>query len=228
MAEINVTSEALMIEAVETRALLPALDVIWRSVTFRGGTGEALAYPSAQGMVRLELPPDLRCAVPKRKSEFLAGRLCAALALRELGAEEYVGREGRAPIWPAGVTGSISHRNGRAMAVVSDKVSGLGLDCETVMTCETLSEVQHLILNELDQVQIPSGWSEAQFCTLAFSAKEAVYKVISNNLTDIPDFREARMLEVSPAQVLIEFRGKSLPVLYAMDGVDFIALAVVR
>lgn len=222
------TNEALMIETVETRALLPVPDVIWRSVIFRAGTAEALEYPSAQGMVRLEIPPDLRDAVPKRKSEFLAGRLCAALALRELGAEAHVGREGRAPIWPIAVTGSISHRDGRAMAVVSDKLSGLGLDCERVMSQETLAEVEHLILSDNDHVQIPRGWSDARFCTLAFSAKEAVYKALSNNLTDIPDFREARILEVSPTHAMIEFRGKSLPVLYVMDAVECITLAVVK
>ena len=51
-------------------------------------------------------------AVPKRVAQFTAGRVCARRALAQLGNTEPVPilmGEDRAPQWPAGYVGSISH-----------------------------------------------------------------------------------------------------------------------
>ena len=67
------------------------------------------------------LPEPLRAAAPKRQREFLAGRHCAAHALRTAGLPETVGLQDRAPIWPKGAVGSISHSDARVVAVVSKR-----------------------------------------------------------------------------------------------------------
>ncbi len=211
---------------VESRAILPVAGVVWRSCLFRPGPAEGLEHVSAEGRVSLTLPGDLHAAVPKRRSEYLAGRLCAALALRALDAPEEVGRKGRAPVWPEGIAGSISHRDGRAMAVASRDLPALGLDCEPLMRAETVAEIGRLLLTDRDRAQRPADWDEARFCTLVFSAKEAAYKALSATLSDIPDFREAQVGQISPSAITVHFRGHRVPVLHTWDGGDCVTLAL--
>jgi len=77
-------------------------------------------------------------AVPKRRAEFGAGRACARRALTRLGIADFVLKNGpdRAPRWPSGVVGSITHAGsvpgGFCGAVVgrSTDFLTLGLDAE--------------------------------------------------------------------------------------------------
>jgi 4'-phosphopantetheinyl transferase EntD len=76
----------------------------------------------------------VRTAGPRRRAEFTAGRLCARNALAGLGlpaAPVLAGRAGE-PLWPAGVTGSITHCAGyRACAVaLAAQVAAIGIDAE--------------------------------------------------------------------------------------------------
>ena len=76
----------------------------------------------------------VRTAGPRRRAEFTAGRRCAREALARLGlpaAPVPTGRAGE-PLWPAGVTGSITHCAGYlacAVAHVTD-VAAIGIDAE--------------------------------------------------------------------------------------------------
>lgn len=219
-------TEGFAICGVEVRDILPVPGVVWRSCRFRSGATDGLEHMSNAGNVRVVLPADLHAAVPKRRSEYLAGRLCAALALRALGAAETVARAGRAPVWPAGIVGSISHCDTRAMAVVSRDLPALGLDCEPLMPGPTVDEIGHLLLNDHDRAQCPAGWDAARFCTLVFSAKEAVYKALSATIDDIPDFREARVMALRGNCMAVEFRGRKVPVFHTWDAGDCVTLAV--
>lgn len=219
-------SGAMRIPRVEDRAILPGSvpgpGLVWRSCRFSPVPADRIEHRD----MRLDLPADLIHAVPKRRCEFLAGRLCAALALRAVGAPEHVGRAGRAPVWPAGVRGSISHCEGRAMAVVLPGTQPVGLDCEPLMPAETVAEIGHLLLTGADLAQRPADMDEARFCTLVFSAKEAVYKALSATLADIPDFHEAHLTALTPAALTVAFRGRAVPVLYGWDGGDCVTLAL--
>ena len=70
----------------------------------------------------------------KRRQEFRAGRCCARRALAELGVEACAIPSGpdRAPDWPDGIVGSISHCEDHAVAVVArqDACRGIGVDLE--------------------------------------------------------------------------------------------------
>ena len=74
-------------------------------------------------------------AVKSRQQEFTAGRTCARRAMGHLGLPDMaipVGAD-RAPIWPAGIAGSISHSTTRCVAAIgrhSDGIKALGLDLE--------------------------------------------------------------------------------------------------
>ena len=111
--------------ALALAALLPA-DVVLRQV-----------WITPQ---RFALHPDeaaaVARAVAKRQLEFAAGRHCAHSALQALGVAPgplLVG-PARAPLWPAGVVGAISHDDAWAAAAVASQgdCAGLGIDIELI------------------------------------------------------------------------------------------------
>jgi len=79
-------------------------------------------------------------AVPARRAEFARGRSAARAALTALGqpAASIPMRPDRAPRWPEGATGSISHCAGACLAIagLSRDYAGLGLDIEPVRPIE--------------------------------------------------------------------------------------------
>jgi len=76
----------------------------------------------------------LRTAGPRRRAEFAAGRSCARAALATLGVPAGPILPGPAgqPLWPTGVTGSITHCAGyQACAVArTTDVAAIGIDAE--------------------------------------------------------------------------------------------------
>lgn len=130
------------------------------------------------------LPENLKDAHPKRKEKYLAGRLCAHLAFKKAGVtspQNISMAEDGSPVWPEGWTGSITHSEGFASAAIAKKnqIHSLGIDSEPLMTEKTYANVSDRILygKELNEL-CPSGWSETEWATLVFSAKEAIYKCL--------------------------------------------------
>ena len=120
-------------------------------------------------------------AVPARRAEFLAGRACARTALRALGAPDapLLSAPNRAPLWPDGVIGSITHCDGftgAAVALLRD-YRGLGFDAEVneVVTDELLPRV--CTQREAQASRHLAGG--AHWPTLVFSIKESVYKCLN-------------------------------------------------
>lgn len=179
--------------------------------------GAEAALADGEGPLTLRLPADLADAVPRRRAEFLAGRLCAMLALRAIGAPPEVGRAGRAPVWPAGATGSIAHAGGRAIAVAARRPARLGVDCETLLTPQAAAEIGPLILAEAEWRLRPEAMEAARFLTLAFSAKEALYKALSDSLDEIPDFHAAQVTGMAPGRIRLAGFGREAEIAYAMD-----------
>ncbi|MEZ4403239.1 MAG: 4'-phosphopantetheinyl transferase superfamily protein [Kofleriaceae bacterium] len=117
-------------------------------------------------------------AAPGRVAEFARGRDCARAALAALGlAPGAIGRaSSRAPVWPAGVVGSITHCPGYTAAAVARApvVTSVGIDAEpnqplpegVLATVATTAERAAL-------AGLPPGvaWDR-----LLFAAKESVYK----------------------------------------------------
>lgn len=137
---------------------------------------------------RLPVPERLASAVPKRRAEFLAGRLCASAALRQCGCQEFVevpGGDARAPVWPAGFVGSITHTLGFAAAVVvaRERAQGVGLDVERIMAPATYERIGAMILTAREREALTPaaanrGWQREALATLIFSAKESLYKCL--------------------------------------------------
>ncbi|MFF7726458.1 4'-phosphopantetheinyl transferase [Streptomyces sp. NPDC008001] len=141
-------------------------------------------------------------AVPKRKEEFAAVRVCARAALGRLGLPPVPllpNRRG-APQWPAGVVGSMTHCDGYRAAVVarSGTLASVGIDAEPNGPLPD---------GVLDVVSLPGerAWirsltalrPEVHWGRLLFSAKESVFKTWYPLTGQELDFEEAE-LEVDP------------------------------
>ncbi|MFF4605044.1 4'-phosphopantetheinyl transferase [Streptomyces sp. NPDC001339] len=121
-------------------------------------------------------------AVPKRQKEFGTVRGCARAALSRLGiapAPLLPGRD-RAPQWPAGVVGALTHCTGyRAAAVARARdVLTIGLDAEPNEPIEDPGVIDLVTLPE-ERAQLRRlAVLEPEVCwdRLMFSAKESVYK----------------------------------------------------
>jgi len=135
--------------------------------------GPATLFPEEEAVVSR--------AVAKRRGEFTTGRACARAALAKLGFPPGPILPGprRAPQWPPGVAGSITHCDGyraAAVALVRDVVS-VGVDAEPN---DALPD------GVLDRISLPQerawlpGLAAAapgvSFDRLLFCAKESVYK----------------------------------------------------
>ncbi|MBS7691762.1 4'-phosphopantetheinyl transferase superfamily protein [Pseudomonas lalucatii] len=122
--------------------------------------------------------------VAKRQAEYLAGRLCARAALRRLTGVARVPAVGedRAPQWPAGVVGSITHGNGWAAALVAQRSAwrGLGLDIERPLPVARAERLAAEILSadELRRLQPLSAEQRAWRISLTFSLKESLFKAL--------------------------------------------------
>ncbi len=146
-----------------------------------GALPSPFTYFAAYG---LRVPERLSQAIAKRKIEFLAGRLCALEAIKKLGftiktTDMLRSSEDRQPIWPNGVTGSITHSSGLAAAMVvpSQKDLHIGLDVEALM-----SEASDALIK---QICLPHEWTQRNIrlpaplsLTLIFSLKESLYKAL--------------------------------------------------
>ncbi|WP_124086376.1 4'-phosphopantetheinyl transferase family protein [Pseudogemmobacter humi] len=144
----------------EAGAALAALAGGWLPGCAVAWADPARAYPLLPG-------EDVTGMVPKRAAEFSAGRHAARLAL---GAAVAIPKgEDRAPVWPRGVAGSITHAGGVCLAAVSHERRGIGLDLEPLRALGP--ELTALIQNEDDRMEDAGDPGLWLFC-----AKEAVYK----------------------------------------------------
>ncbi len=118
--------------------------------------------------------------VLRRRREFAAGRACARVALSRLGVVPVPIPQGadRAPIWPDGYVGSITHCPGfcGAVSAPSRVAQAVGLDAETADPLPP--DMARLVCrpDELDRFAAQPEPVGSTWPKLTFSAKEAFYK----------------------------------------------------
>lgn len=115
-------------------------------------------------------------AIPKRRAEFAAGRRAARAAMAMLGLPAAAIPQGadRAPIWPAGLTGSIAHCDHACIAAVSTTHISLGIDIEPATPLE--SDLWDIICTAPERHWIACQPDAGRAAKQIFSAKEAIYK----------------------------------------------------
>jgi 4'-phosphopantetheinyl transferase EntD len=179
-------------------------------------TGTAVLCSQVERLVRNQLGPDFAVAaqpptltldalfeaerrhiaraVPKRQAEFATARVCARLALAELGAPtgSLVPNSDRSPAWPDGVKGSISHTADCCVVAVSrsEAVEAVGIDVEadTPLPANLLRRVCTGAERDSFAALPPDAATSA--AKLTFSAKEAVYKCQYGLTGAFLDFQE--------------------------------------
>lgn len=169
---------------------------------------------------QLPSPDSLNKAVRKRRAEYLASRVVARYAFACLGVEAAIlsNDADRAPVWPVGTSGSLSHSHQRIALLLSSAENRLllGVDCEKIMRPETAEEMQTVIVTaEEKRKLLASGLPFATALTLAFSVKESLYKALFPPLRQYMDFSAAEITALFPASGKVQLR------LTASCGSDF-------
>jgi len=148
-----------------------------------------IAIPEAgaalDAMAEAALVPEEREAAaalnPVRRRSWVAGRAALRGALARIGktAPAILGDERGAPRLPDGLTGSISHKESVAVALVAVEAEArVGVDVELdVARARDIAE-KVLRAEELGALAGMSAEEKARAVLLRFSAKEAVYKAL--------------------------------------------------
>lgn len=141
------------------------------------GGPAGLAPAETEAMVR---------AVPARRAEFAAGRRAARAALAALGrpeAEIPVGPH-RAPVWPEGISGAITHDRGVALAAVITNGGSVGIDLTEAAPLP--EDIRSTVLPHPEE----AGHAGLE-ARIAFSAKESLFKALSPRLEAFFGFEAA-------------------------------------
>ncbi len=158
-------------------------------------------------------------AAPKRKRDFALGRVCARAALETLGhGRAAIGRSASgAPLWPEGITGSITHTHGYAAALVGEKrhFSGIGVDAERVGG--VTQDLWPRLFNpkERDYLMRLDEKDRLVVATLIFSAKETCFKAWGG--VGPLAFREIHVTPEKESFTAVR-AGESLQGRYAVEG----------
>jgi 4'-phosphopantetheinyl transferase EntD len=168
--------------------------------------------------------------VEARRREFATARTCARLALRKLGLPVSPILRGveREPLWPPGVTGSITHCRGYRAAAVARQADVLALGIDVEIHDQLPAEVLEQISAEQERVWLSEAPEGIHWDRLMFSAKESVYKAWFPLTHQWLDFQDV-MVTFDPvkgafyAQLLI-----ARPVIAGCDLTDFTGAFLVQ
>ncbi|WIY23443.1 4'-phosphopantetheinyl transferase family protein [Parasedimentitalea psychrophila] len=142
----------------------------------------ALAVTDPQGRLAVPFATELAClsanAVAKRQREFAAGRAAAHAAMADLGhrPQAIVIGKNRAPLWPEGLTGSITHSRSCAIAIVARNRDVLALGIDVEEDRPLADKLLPAICSDAEQEWLMAQANPGQLAKLIFSAKEAAYK----------------------------------------------------
>ena len=155
------------------------------------------------------LPAMFRRSAPVRQYEFVLGRIVAATSLRNLGVCEkdcWIGTDHRRPVWPQGFVGSIAHTHTLLLVTVglqSETLVSIGVDIECVSTSQELlsslnicfSSSEHRLLSAVEHGLL-----------IGFSAKESLFKCLSEEAGKYFDFLDAEVISINPKTNLLELQ----------------------
>lgn len=161
-------------------------------------TAATAAYPEERAAVA--------AAALQRQREFATGRAAAREALAHLGIPPVAlpVAASRAPVWPPGVVGSITHCRGYVAASVAraGDLAAIGIDAEPDTGLPDDVAALALSVDErqgLRDLQARECAPSADLACVAFSAKEAVYKAWTAITGQFLDFHEVT-LTLHPSQ----------------------------
>ncbi|KQI73356.1 hypothetical protein AN191_00130 [Loktanella sp. 5RATIMAR09] len=117
-------------------------------------------------------------AIPKRRTEFAAGRCAARAAMEEIGLLPRAIPQGRdrAPIWPSEMSGSIAHCDSCCVSIVAlqENYAALGVDVEPATPLAP--DLVAIVCTPAERAWLADEPDPGLAAKMIFSAKEAVYK----------------------------------------------------
>ncbi len=146
-----------------------------------------------------------------RKIDFDAGRKMAGRCLETLGCPDHAIGRGphREPIWPDGITGSITHTDGLVIAVACEVPAmaslGVGIDAERLGSVE--EDVYETVFTKKERLFLArvNAADRTLWATCTFSAKEAFFKAqfpLTRGFVDFPDVEIAFDTEIAETGTL--------------------------
>lgn len=170
----------------------PTVDTIARGL-FAQDIAIALVDPRVQlGGLLIPERSGIARMVPKRQREFTAGRVAAQRAMAALGqpAQPVLPGPDRAPIWPEGLVGSLSHCDSLCICAMAHRrdVLSLGVDVEedTALEAEMIDTI--LTAPERRWLNHQRAGDMGRLAKLIFSAKETAYKAQYPLTREVLDF----------------------------------------
>lgn len=157
----------------------------------------------------IPFPEQLNIAVTKRKAEYLAARYATKKILQAYGCDEVPGiAPDRAPAWPSGWHGSISHSHECAIAVITPDDSGLipGIDIE-FLAPESILHTAYIFSSQDEQDLLAvSNIDYPTALLIVFSAKESLFKALYPEIGRFFDFNATRVckIETSTQRITLE------------------------
>lgn len=153
---------------------------------------------------RLGIAPHdaLARSVAKRQAEYLASRYASQVLLSRTGIAGFQVRnaDDRAPIWPAGIRGALTHSHQRAAIALCAAECGYqpGIDSERLLTSARADALHSaIILPEEHALLMQCGLPFATALTLAFSMKESLYKALYPRYRQFMGFHSAALVALS-------------------------------
>lgn len=155
-------------------------------------------------------PPDVQRSVTKRRAEYFTGRYLATLCLAQAGIRQFVLSSDayRCPVWPAHLTGSISHCNDAAICLVAKKenYSAVGVDTENWIVSDSIEDLIDVVINqnEKDVVKKITGDID-KYGTHIFSAKESLFKALYPQVKRYFNFSAAELTDIDFSNNILHF-----------------------
>lgn len=156
----------------------------------------------------IPFPEFLDKAPVKRRAEYLAARYAAKLLLEGEGCYGDVGCSlSRAPIWPTGFSGSISHTNNFAIASIVPCHTALilGIDIE-ILDSKSIVKAAEIFTTPTEQALLASCNIVYETALLiAFSAKESLFKALYPEVKHSFGFKASRICQLDMSACRMTF-----------------------
>jgi enterobactin synthetase component D len=189
-------------------------------------------FPIAVGSAAIRIGDDLlplyaaeanavRFSVDRRRREFAGGRHCARLAMAALGRPASAIPQGpdRAPVWPHGLVGSITHSGDICAAVVanSNVFESIGIDMQPVASIA--ADLAGYVLRPDEAAPLQDDRpDQVDWPTLHYCLKEAAYKTFYPMRRRMIGFHDVRLRIDREARTFIAETTGSLEAPLAFGG----------
>jgi enterobactin synthetase component D len=137
--------------------------------------------------------------VALRRRSWVGGRVAMrqALLLAGIDAPAVLPDARGAPVLPAGIVGSVSHKDALAVALVARSTARVGVDVE--LDADLRQDISSRVLTEAEVAELAAmtDAARAREVVLRFSAKEAIYKAVDPFVRRFVGFKEVSVRPLS-------------------------------